>query len=268
MSPVYQELHRHTFAGDDDRGVCLLLTGRLFHHHFSAAVTVSADHDQDDAVIVDFDVADRCRADVSSLAATYLVAPRLQRAARRRLAVDRLDRRTDRRRRPDVAVGSRRDPGAGGSGPTEHPGAGARPSRPRLVHPPAPLPLAVGRRPPIPGEPGKPRTSPRRAGIRAGRRDGRRSMPAGAPTTWSAPWRIASAARSGVGHRVVPGFEAVAAVEVGADELGGRPVEVDMVGEPPEPIVDPLGVVRAPRAVERQAPPRPEPERPSAPADR
>jgi hypothetical protein len=73
VSPVYQDLHRHTFAGDDDRGVCLLLTGRLFHHHFSAAVTVSTDPDQEDAVIVDFDVADRCRAEVSSLAATYLV---------------------------------------------------------------------------------------------------------------------------------------------------------------------------------------------------
>ena len=73
VSPVYQELHRHTFAGDDDRGVCLLLTGRLFHHHFSAAVTFTTDHDHDGAVVVDFDVADRCRADVSSLAATYLV---------------------------------------------------------------------------------------------------------------------------------------------------------------------------------------------------
>ncbi|APW63870.1 hypothetical protein [Paludisphaera borealis] len=73
VSPVYQDLHRHTFAGDEGRGVCLLLTGRLFHHHFSAAVTVSTDPDREDAVIIDFDVADRCRAEVSSLAATYLV---------------------------------------------------------------------------------------------------------------------------------------------------------------------------------------------------
>ena len=73
VSPVYQELHRHSFAGDDRRGVCLLLTGLLFHHHFSAVVTVTTDPDQNGAVIVDFDVADRCRAEVSSLAATYLV---------------------------------------------------------------------------------------------------------------------------------------------------------------------------------------------------
>lgn len=73
VSPVYQELHRHSFAGDDGRGVCLLLTGLLFHHHFSAVVTVTIDPDQDGAVVVDFDVADRCRAEVSSLAATYLV---------------------------------------------------------------------------------------------------------------------------------------------------------------------------------------------------
>jgi hypothetical protein len=73
VSPVYQELHRHEFASDFDRGVCLLLTGRQFHHHFSAAVTIAADPERKGAVIVDFDVADRCRADVASLAATYLV---------------------------------------------------------------------------------------------------------------------------------------------------------------------------------------------------
>ena len=73
VSPVYQELHRHTFAGDEGRGVCLLLTGKLFHHHFSAVVTISDDPERAGGVIVDFDVADRCRAEVASLAATYLV---------------------------------------------------------------------------------------------------------------------------------------------------------------------------------------------------
>ena len=73
VSPVYQELHRHAYAGDDARGVCLLLTGKHFHHHFSAAVTISSDPDDARAIIVDFDVADRCRAEVASLAATYLV---------------------------------------------------------------------------------------------------------------------------------------------------------------------------------------------------
>lgn len=73
VSPVYQELHRHTFAGDAGRGVCLLLTGKLFHHHFSAVVTIADDPDRAGGVIVDFDVADRCRAEVATLAATYLV---------------------------------------------------------------------------------------------------------------------------------------------------------------------------------------------------
>ncbi len=71
MSPVYQELQRHEPPGGT--GLCLLLTGLWFGHHFSAAVSLTADPEQSEAVTLDFDVADRCRATVESLAATYVV---------------------------------------------------------------------------------------------------------------------------------------------------------------------------------------------------
>ena len=67
LSPVYQEVQHHSFD-DDDRRVRLLLTGLLASHHFSAVLTVSVD---DEGTTVDFDVADRCRDEVTSLAATY-----------------------------------------------------------------------------------------------------------------------------------------------------------------------------------------------------
>jgi hypothetical protein len=71
VSPVYQEISRHEFAGDRMRGVCALLTGRLLTHHFSAAISLFEDPGEPGSVLIDFDVADRCRAPVSSLAATY-----------------------------------------------------------------------------------------------------------------------------------------------------------------------------------------------------
>jgi hypothetical protein len=72
MSPVYQEIHRHDLAGQT--GLCCLLTGLLFQHHFSAVVTLFADAKQPEALLVEFDIADRCRSPVESLAATYLIA--------------------------------------------------------------------------------------------------------------------------------------------------------------------------------------------------
>jgi hypothetical protein len=68
---VYQELQRHGLAGGE--GLCLLLTGRSFQHHFSAAVSLGIDQGQTESLVADFDVADRCRAPVATLAATYLV---------------------------------------------------------------------------------------------------------------------------------------------------------------------------------------------------
>ena len=52
----------------------MLLTGRLFEHHFSAAVSVIRDPHESNFGVLEFDVADRCRAPVQVLAATYVVA--------------------------------------------------------------------------------------------------------------------------------------------------------------------------------------------------
>jgi hypothetical protein len=71
VRPVFDELVRH--EGGDTPGLCLLLTGRLFHHHFSAVVTIGVDPERPGNVMVDFDVADRCRGPVKSLTASYLV---------------------------------------------------------------------------------------------------------------------------------------------------------------------------------------------------
>ena len=54
-------------------GLCLLLTGTFFKHHFSAVVSLGIDPDRPDGLVLDVDVADRCRAPVDSLAATYTV---------------------------------------------------------------------------------------------------------------------------------------------------------------------------------------------------
>jgi hypothetical protein len=49
------------------------LTGHFFQHHFSAAISLRRDPESPGHLVLDFDVADRCRAPVLSLAATYLV---------------------------------------------------------------------------------------------------------------------------------------------------------------------------------------------------
>lgn len=69
--PVYQEVQLHGAAVGPR--LCLLLTGSSFDHHFSAAVTLSADPDDAASPLLEFDVADRCRSAVESLAATYVV---------------------------------------------------------------------------------------------------------------------------------------------------------------------------------------------------
>jgi hypothetical protein len=73
VSPVYQEIQRHEFSSDQLRGQCVLLTGRAFRHNFSAAITMAHDVDEPAFIVLDIDVADRCREPVESLAATYLV---------------------------------------------------------------------------------------------------------------------------------------------------------------------------------------------------
>jgi len=71
VSPVYQEIQYHDIL--DGPGLCALLTGQLAQHHFSAAVSLFRDVKHPDHLVLDIDVADRCRAPVESLAATYLV---------------------------------------------------------------------------------------------------------------------------------------------------------------------------------------------------
>jgi hypothetical protein len=71
VSPVYQEVQHHKLLNGP--GLCGLLTGQLAQHHFSASVKLFCDVEQPDRLVVDIDVADRCRAPVESLAATYLV---------------------------------------------------------------------------------------------------------------------------------------------------------------------------------------------------
>jgi hypothetical protein len=71
VSPVYQELQRHHDAAGSS--VCLLATGTFYRHHFSAVITLKADPDRQGGLMLDVDVADRCRAVVESLAATYTV---------------------------------------------------------------------------------------------------------------------------------------------------------------------------------------------------
>ncbi len=70
--PVYQEVQLHAAATGPT--VCLLLTGLWSQHHFSAAVTLALDPLRPGTMALDFDVADRCRMRVETLAATYLVA--------------------------------------------------------------------------------------------------------------------------------------------------------------------------------------------------
>lgn len=66
VSPAYQEVRPHPVA----EGVCALLTGQSTPHHFSAVVTARRDGP---GLLVEVDVADRCRSTVEVLAATYLV---------------------------------------------------------------------------------------------------------------------------------------------------------------------------------------------------
>jgi hypothetical protein len=71
-NPVFQEVQLH--GPVDGHRVCLLLTGLASNHHFSAAVTLSMDPLEPGSVLLDFDVADRCRSPVAGLVATYIVA--------------------------------------------------------------------------------------------------------------------------------------------------------------------------------------------------
>ncbi|MEO6811477.1 MAG: hypothetical protein ABI353_20385 [Isosphaeraceae bacterium] len=73
VSPAYQELHFQT----DGPKTMALLVGRSGPHHFSAVFTVQ-EFEAEDAqagrrVVVEVDLADRCRSPMTALACTYLV---------------------------------------------------------------------------------------------------------------------------------------------------------------------------------------------------
>jgi hypothetical protein len=73
LNPVYQELIRHDLLDDLGPGLCVLLTGAYYEHHFSAVFRLRRDPAKQLDVVFDVDVADRCRAPVTKLAATYQV---------------------------------------------------------------------------------------------------------------------------------------------------------------------------------------------------
>jgi hypothetical protein len=70
--PVYQELQPH--GSTPGSSLCVLLTGLAFSHHFSASMSLARDPHRPAGVVLDVDIADRCRATIESLGATYLVA--------------------------------------------------------------------------------------------------------------------------------------------------------------------------------------------------
>ncbi|MFI5454998.1 MAG: hypothetical protein ACHRXM_06060 [Isosphaerales bacterium] len=73
LNPVYQELVRHELPMDHDPGLCLLMTGSYLEHHFSAVFRLQRDPAMPSRIVLDVDVADRCRTPVKKLAATYQV---------------------------------------------------------------------------------------------------------------------------------------------------------------------------------------------------
>jgi hypothetical protein len=73
-NPLYQDLVPHELAHDRSHGICALLTGSCFDHHYSAVFSLGRDTEAPDRVVFDIDVADRCRGPVEKLAATYIVS--------------------------------------------------------------------------------------------------------------------------------------------------------------------------------------------------
>lgn len=66
VSPTYQEAHHD----ETESGPRLLLVGKAGPHHFSAVVTLT---EEDGRATLAFDIADRCRAPLAGLAATYVL---------------------------------------------------------------------------------------------------------------------------------------------------------------------------------------------------
>jgi hypothetical protein len=73
-NPVYQAFVPHELARDRGLGLCALLTGSCFNHHFSAVLSLYPDPEMPLRVVFELDLADRCRGSIDKLAATYLVS--------------------------------------------------------------------------------------------------------------------------------------------------------------------------------------------------
>jgi hypothetical protein len=74
LNPVYQDFARHELPRDRGTGLCLLLTGSCLEHHFSAVFSLYRDRCMPSRIVFDADIADRCRAPIRMLAATYDVS--------------------------------------------------------------------------------------------------------------------------------------------------------------------------------------------------
>jgi hypothetical protein len=82
--PVYQEVVQHELSAKLGTGLCALLTGSCFNHHFSAVFSLYGDRETPECMVLDVDIADRCRGPVEKLAATYLVSGTALRSGARR----------------------------------------------------------------------------------------------------------------------------------------------------------------------------------------
>lgn len=72
-SPVYEELQRRDEPETSAKSVRLALSGKHFQHDFSAVLTVGDDPEEPGTIVANFDIANDCRGEVNSFAATYLV---------------------------------------------------------------------------------------------------------------------------------------------------------------------------------------------------
>jgi hypothetical protein len=73
FNPVYQELVQHELPAHQGAGLCVLLTGSAFQHHFSAVFGLYRDRTKPSSIILDVDLADRVRAPIALLAVTYSI---------------------------------------------------------------------------------------------------------------------------------------------------------------------------------------------------
>jgi hypothetical protein len=89
-NPEFQEIVPHDLSRAPAPGVCALLTGSYLNHHFSAVYSLYRDAAEPTSVILEVDLADRCRDAVEALAVTYEIGDVGVAARRPRRCDDRL----------------------------------------------------------------------------------------------------------------------------------------------------------------------------------